>query len=411
MIKTPFDVKKIRQDFPILQQTIKGRPLVYLDNAATNQKPQCVIDAVSRFYETTNANIHRGLHTLSEQATDAFEQVRVQCQHFINAKDPQEIIFTRGTTEAINLVANSYGATHLQPGDEILITAMEHHANIVPWQMICERTGAHLKVAPITEDGALDMAGFDACLSPRTKIVAFVHISNALGTCNPVQSLIHKAHAQGAIVLVDGAQATVHTAVDVQALDCDFYCFSGHKMLGPTGIGVLYGKAALLDAMPPYQGGGEMIERVTFEKTTYAPLPNKFEAGTMPIAQVVGLGAAMDYLHQVGLDNIAAYEHDLLAYANEKATAFPGLRIIGTAPHKTSILSFLLNKVHAHDVGTILNEEGIAVRAGHHCTMPLMDFFGIAATTRASFAFYNTPAEIDALFHALEKVYEVFGYE
>ena len=407
----PFDVHRIRQDFPILQQTIKGHPLVYLDNAATSQKPQCVIDAVSHFYKTTNANIHRGVHTLSEQATDAFEQVRTQCQRFVNAKHAEEIIFTRGTTEAINLVASSYGAAHLKPGDEILITAMEHHANIVPWQMLCERTGALLKVAPITQEGALDMAAFDGCLSPRTKIVAFVHISNALGTCNPVETLIQKAHAQGAIVLVDGAQATVHAAVDVQALDCDFYCFSGHKMLGPTGIGVLYGKAALLDAMPPYQGGGEMIERVTFEKTTYAPLPNKFEAGTMPIAQAVGLGAAITYLQSIGLDNIAAYEDSLLMYANQKALDFPGLRIIGTAPHKTSILSFLLDKVHAHDVGTILNEQGIAVRTGHHCTMPLMDFFGVAATTRASFAFYNTREEVDAFFYGLEKVYKVFGYE
>ena len=409
MIKAPFDVQRIRKDFPILQQLIKGRPLVYLDNAATSQKPQKVIDAVSHFYENTNANIHRGLHTLSEQATDAFEQVRIQCQYFINAKNSKEIIFTRGTTEAINLVANSYGATYLKPGDEVLITAMEHHANIVPWQMICERTGAVLKVAPMTDSGALDMAEFDACLSPRVKILAFVHISNALGTCNPVKTLIDKAHAQGAVVLVDGAQATAHTTIDVQALDCDFYCFSGHKMLGPTGIGVLYGKAALLDAMPPYQGGGEMIEQVTFKKSTYAPLPNKFEAGTMPIAQVVGLGAAIDYLQQIGLKNIAAYEEDLLAYANQKAAAFPGLRIIGTAPQKASILSFLLDTVHAHDVGTILNEQGIAVRTGHHCAMPVMDFFGIAATTRASFAFYNTQEEVDTLFQGLEKIYEVFG--
>ncbi|MHA7841606.1 MAG: SufS family cysteine desulfurase [Gammaproteobacteria bacterium] len=411
MKQPSFDIQHIRQDFPILQHTIKGRPLVYLDNAATSQKPQCVIDAESHFYAWTNANIHRGVHTLSEQATDAFEKVRTQCQHFINATWAEEIIFTRGTTEAINLVANSYGGAHLKPGDEILITAMEHHANIVPWQMIAERTGARLKVAPITNDGALDITGFEACLTSRTKIVAFVHISNSLGTCNPIKILIEKAHAQGAVVLVDGAQATTHVPIDVQALDCDFYCFSGHKMLGPTGIGVLYGKAALLNAMPPYQGGGEMIERVTFEKTTYAPLPNKFEAGTMPIAQVVGLGAAITYLQQIGLDNIAAYENSLLTYANEKATAFPGLRIIGNAPEKASILSFLLTKIHAHDIGTILNEQGVAVRTGHHCTMPVMDFFGVAATTRASFAFYNTKEEVDALFRALEKVYEVFNYE
>lgn len=407
-----FNVTQIRQDFPILHQVINDKPLVYLDNAATSQKPQCVIDAISSFSQTINANIHRGLHTLSERATEAFEQVRLKCQDFIKAPQAKEIIFTRGTTEAINLVAHSYGLTHLTPGDEVLISTMEHHANIVPWQMVCEKTGAQLKVAPITPEGILDETAFEKLLSSRrVKIVALVHVSNTLGTHNPVAHLVKMAHAYGAVVLIDGAQATMHTPIDVTALDCDFYCFSGHKMVGPTGIGVLYGKAQHLETMPPYQGGGEMIEQVTFEKTTYAPLPNKFEAGTMPIAQVIGLGAAIDYLKKIGLTNISAYEQTLLAYANERAAAFPDLRIIGTAPHKASILSFLLKKVHAHDVGTILNEQGIAVRTGHHCTMPLMKFFNIAATTRASFAFYNTKAEIDALFHGLTKIYEVFGYE
>lgn len=405
---TRFDVTRLRGDFPILERRVYGKPLVYLDNAATSQKPRCVIDAEARYYTETNANVHRGIHRLSQEATDAYEGARDRVQRFINAARREEIVFVRGTTEAINLVAASFGQ-HIKHGDEILVTGMEHHSNIVPWQLLCERSGAVLRVASINDAGELNMESFERRLGPHTKLVALTHVSNALGTINPVRELIAQARAHGAAVLVDGAQAAPHLAVDVQGLDCDFYVFSGHKLYGPTGIGILYGKAALLESMPPWQGGGDMIRQVSFAKSTWNDLPYKFEAGTPNIAGAIGLGAAIEYVSGIGLDAIAAHEHALLARATALAADVPGLRLIGTARDKAGILSFVLDDVHAHDVGTILDREGVAVRTGHHCAMPVMERFGVPATVRASFALYNTVAEVDALFAALDKVREVFG--
>lgn len=402
-----FDVEKVRQDFPALHQEVRGKPLAYLDNGASAQKPKVVIDTISQLYAHDYANVHRGVHALAERSTKAFEATREKVRQFINARTTREIIFVRGTTEAINLVAQSYARNNLHKDDEIIITHMEHHSNIVPWQLVCEQTGALLRVVPINDSGELILEEFEKLLGPRTKLVALVHVSNALGTINPVRQIIELAHAQNVPVLLDSAQAVPHLKVDVQQLDCDFYAFSGHKMYGPSGIGVLYGKEALLDAMPPYHGGGEMIKYVTFEKTEYNELPHKFEAGTPNIAGTIGLGAAIDYLTGLDFDAIAVHEHDLLDYATKAASEVPGLRIIGTAPEKASILSFLLEGVHAHDIGTILDHEGIAVRAGHHCTMPLMRRFGVAATTRASFGLYNTREEVDALIAGIHKVKEV----
>ncbi|MEJ2343939.1 MAG: cysteine desulfurase [Gammaproteobacteria bacterium] len=405
-----FDVGAVRRDFPVLHQRVHDRGLVYLDNAASAHKPRQVIDAVSRFYENDYSNVHRGVHALSERATRAYEDARDRVRGFVNAADRREIIFVRGTTEAINLVASSYGQSELRSGDEILITAIEHHANIVPWQLLCQRTGATLRVAPVDDRGALDMDAFGELLGPRTRLVAVTHVSNALGTVLPVAEIIELAHAAGARVLVDGAQSAPHFPVDVQALDCDFFAFSGHKMYGPTGIGVLYGKAELLSAMPPYQGGGEMIRQVSFEKTTYADIPYRFEAGTPHIAGAVGLAAAIDYLEDIGLDAIDRHEAELLRYATGQLTQIDGLRIVGTAPEKAGIISFVLNGIHAHDIGTILDRQGVAVRVGHHCAMPAMRRFGVPATARAAFALYNTRAEVDALVAAIEKVKEVFGH-
>jgi cysteine desulfurase/selenocysteine lyase len=404
-----FPVEKIRADFPILAEKIRNKPLVYLDNAATCQKPQAVIDSIVKCYSHDYANIHRGVHTLSVRATDQFESARTKVKTFINANSDKEIIFVRGATEAINLVAQSYGTSHLQTGDEILITAMEHHANIVPWQMLCQQTGAVLKVAPMNQQGELIISEFENLLTDNTKLVAITQMSNALGTINPVKDLIAKAHAKNIPVLVDGAQAIPHIAIDVQDLDCDFYVFSAHKLYAPAGVGVLYGKQALLEAMPPYQGGGDMIRTVTFEKSTYAGLPHKFEAGTPAIADVIGLGAAIDYLTAIGMDNIAAYEHELLTYATEQAQQIKGLRIIGEAAHKGAILSFALDKIHPHDIGTMLDSLGIAIRAGHHCAMPVMDFYHVPATARASFAMYNTKAEIDVLMKGIRDLIAMFG--
>lgn len=401
-------IEKIRSDFPILNNLIHGLPLVYLDNAATTHKPKSVIQAIDHYYCAQNSNVHRGAHTLSEQATAAYEGARIKCQQFIHAVKPEEIIFCRGTTEAINLVASSYGRAYLKAGDEILITGLEHHANIVPWQLIIEQTGAVLKVAPIDETGAVIYDAFKDLLNEKTKIVAINHVSNALGTINPIKEMIDLAHTYNAVVLVDGAQALPHMKVDVQALNCDFYAASGHKMFGPTGIGFLYGKAALLDKMPPYQGGGDMIRHVTFEKSTYAPIPYKFEAGTPNIADAIGLGAAIDYLNTLDREALRTYENELLNYATEQAKSVKGLRLIGTAQHKASILSFVLDGVHPHDIGTILDSQGIAIRTGHHCAMPVMKFFNVPATARASFAFYNTKEEIDTLFKGLIKVQEIF---
>ncbi|TAN51302.1 MAG: cysteine desulfurase [Methylococcaceae bacterium] len=404
-----YDVQALRRDFPLLHQSVHGKPLVYLDNAATAQKPQAVIDAIEHYYRQDNANIHRGVHTLSQRATDAYENARATVRRFLNAAGDKEIIFVRGATEAINLVAQSFGRTRLQAGDEVLITAMEHHANIVPWQMLREQLGIVLKVAPMNDAGELLMDEFAALIGPRTRLLAVTHMSNALGTINPVKRMVDLAHAQGVPVLLDGAQAVPHIPVDVQALDCDFYVFSGHKLYGPTGIGVLYGKQALLESMPPYQGGGDMIRRVTFDKTEYAGLPFKFEAGTPHIAGAIGLGAAIEYIASIGLTAIADHEHALLAYATEQALTIPGLRLIGTAAEKGGILSFVLERIHPHDVGTILDHCGIAVRAGHHCAMPVMDFFGVPATTRASFALYNTFEEVDVLMEGIREVVKVFG--
>ena len=404
-----FEADSIREDFPILKQLVYGKPLVYLDNAATSQKPTAVIDAMTHYYSTDNSNIHRGVHLLSERATQQYEEARVKAQHFINAAAPKEIIFTRGTTEAINLVAGSYGRANVVSGDEVLISAMEHHSNIVPWQILCEEKGARLRVAPINDDGELILEEFPKLLTERTKIVSLAHVSNALGTINPIRAIVEIAHRHNIPVMIDGAQAAPHMKLDVQELNCDFYAFSGHKVFGPTGIGVLYGKASLLDAMPPYQGGGDMIASVTFEKTTYNTLPYKFEAGTPNIAGTIGLGAAIDYVNQIGVERIARYEQELLDYGTDALSQIPGLRLIGTAKDKAGVLSFVLEGVHPHDVGTILDREGIAIRTGHHCAMPVMDRFGIPATARASLAFYNTKEEIDALVAGIHKVKEVFG--
>ncbi|WP_019864178.1 cysteine desulfurase [Methylovulum miyakonense] len=406
---TNFPVQQIRADFPILAEKIRNKPLVYLDNAASCQKPNAVIDAISNFYRHDYANIHRGVHTLSVRATDKFEAAREKVKTFINAASSKEIIFVRGATEAVNLVAQTYGKANIQAGDEIIITAMEHHSNIVPWQMLCEQTGAVLKVAPMNVQGELLYPEFEALLNDKTRLVAVVHMSNALGTINPVKKMIDLAHSKGIPVMLDGAQAIPHMAVDVQALDCDFYVFSGHKLYGPSGIGVLYGKQALLEAMPPYQGGGDMIRTVTFEKSTYAGLPHKFEAGTPNIADVVGLGAAIDYLNNFGMDAIADYEAELLAYATEQAEQIKGLTIIGTAAEKGGILSFTLDHIHPHDIGTMLDSLGIAIRAGHHCAMPVMDFYGVPATARASFAMYNTMEEVDVLMGGIKGLIEAFG--
>ncbi|MFK5948448.1 MAG: cysteine desulfurase [Methylococcales bacterium] len=406
---TIFPIEKIRADFPILKEKIRNKPLVYLDNAATCQKPQVVIDSISHLYMHEYANVHRGVHTLSIKSTDRYEGAREKVKDFINASSTKEIIFVRGATEAINLIASTFAKENIKQGDEILITAMEHHSNIVPWQMFCEQTGAILKVAPINLQGELIYKEFEKLISDKTKLVSVVHMSNALGTINPVKKIIAAAKAKNIPVLLDGAQAIPHMTVDVQELDCDFYVFSGHKLYAPSGIGVLYGKQALLEAMPPYQGGGDMIRKVTFEETEYNALPYKFEAGTPSIADVVGLGAAIDYLTEIGMDNIAAYEAELLEYATEKASKIEGLRIIGEAQDKGAILSFVLDKIHPHDIGTMLDSLGIAVRAGHHCAMPVMDFFEVPATARASFAMYNTKAEIDVLIDGIEQLIEVFG--
>ncbi len=405
----PCDTEAIRSDFPILHQEIYGKPLVYLDNAATTQKPHCVIDAVRHYYEKDNANIHRGVHTLSERATADYEAARETIRLFFNARSKKEVIFTRGTTESINLVASSWGDTNVGKGDEILITHMEHHSNIVPWQMLCERVEATLKVVPMNEAGEMDMHAFETLLSERTKLVGVVHMSNALGTINPIRTIIKQAHAVGARVLVDGAQAAAHVAVDVQALDVDFYATSAHKMYGPTGVGVLIAKETVLDAMPPYQGGGDMILTVTFEKTQYNDLPHKFEAGTPNIAGVIGFAKAIEYINAIGLDAIAEREKVLLDYATQKAVAFDGLRQIGTAKDKACVLSFVMDGVHPHDLGTILDREGVAIRAGHHCAMPVMQFYKVPATARASFSIYNTEAEVDALFIALIKARDLFA--
>ena len=404
-----FPIEAIRKDFPILQQNIHGKPLVYLDNAATTQKPLSVITAVDDYYRHYNSNIHRGVHTLSEKATAEYEGARGKIKDFINASSTMEIIFVRGATEAINLVAQSYGRSTLKAGDEIIISEMEHHSNIVPWQLLCEQTGAVLRIIPINNDGELVMGEYEKLLNSKTKIVSIVHISNALGTINPVKKIIDMAHEHDAVVLVDGAQAVAHTTVDVQALDCDFYVFSGHKLFSPTGTGVLYGKQELLDRMPPYQGGGDMIKMVTLEKTLFNKLPYKFEAGTPHIAGVIGMGIAIDYVTKTGLKNISVWESDLIQYAHVESAKIDGLRLIGTAKEKTSILSFTLGKIHPHDIGTILDHEGIAIRAGHHCAMPVMEHFKIPATARASFSFYNTREEVDRLVQGINKCLEIFG--
>jgi cysteine desulfurase/selenocysteine lyase len=396
-----------RHHFPVLRQVVNGKPLVYLDNAATSQKPQVVIDAMMRYYEEENSNIHRGVHTLSERATTAYEKVRAKVAGFLNAASPREIIFVRGTTEAINLVAHSFSRRGILRGDEVLISGMEHHSNIVPWQMVCEEKGAHLRVIPITDRGELVLEDLDELLTDRTKILAVTHVSNALGTINPIKAIVARAHRRGIPVLVDGAQAVPHMPVDVQDLDADFYAFSAHKMFGPTGVGVLYGKAALLEDLPPYQGGGDMIRSVTFEKTTYAEIPHKFEAGTPNIGGGIGLGAAIDYLQKLDMAAVAAHEHDLLQYATEQVSRISGLTIIGTARDKAGVLAFVMEGIHPHDIGTILDSEGIAIRTGHHCAQPVMARFGVPATARASFAFYNTKEEIDALVKGLARVKEV----
>ena len=402
------EMKALAADFPILKRQVRGRRLVYLDNAATTQKPVSVIEAVDRYYRESNANIHRGVHWLSQHSTDLYEESRERVRTLLNAARSEEIVFTRGTTEAINLVAGSWGRANLKPGDEVLLTTMEHHSNIVPWQLVCEQTGAVLRVAPIHDDGSLDVDGFAALLGPRTRLVGVAHVSNALGTVNPVARLVEMAHAVGALALVDGAQSVAHTAVDVQALGCDFYAFSGHKIYGPTGIGALYGRHELLQAMPPWQGGGDMIRTVSFEGSTWADTPQRFEAGTPNIAGVVGLGAAIDYVLAAGFERIAAHEHALLAYGTEVLETIPGLRLIGTAPGKAGILSFMIDGIHPHDLGTILDTEGVAIRAGHHCTMPLMQRFGIPGTARASLALYNDESDIDALAAAIRRAQDLF---
>jgi len=404
-----FDVERIRQDFPILGLTVAGKPLVYLDNAASSQMPQQVIDRLVHYQTHEHANIHRAVHYLSETATAAYEAARVTLQRFINAPEAREVIFTSGTTDSINLVAQSWGRQNIKAGDEIILTVLEHHSNIVPWQMLAQEKGATIRVVPMNDAGELLLDQYEALFNDRTRLVSVGHVSNALGSVNPVKQMIAFAHTHGVPVLVDGAQAAPHMAVDVQDLDCDFYVFSGHKVCGPTGIGILYGRAALLEAMPPYKGGGDMIHTVTFEKTTYAPIPNKFEAGTPPIAAAIGLGAAVSYLSGIGMEAIAAHEHTLLNYATEQMAVMPGVRLLGTARKKAAVLSFMLQGIHPHDVGTLLNEEGVAVRTGHHCTQPLMVRLGVAATSRASFAFYNTRADVDALVAGIRAVQKVFA--
>jgi len=404
-----FDVARVRADFPILHQEVRGRPLVYLDSAATTQKPQAVIDALVRYYTHDNANVHRGVHALSERSTAAYEGARERIRRFINARDTKEIIFVRGCTEAVNLVAQTFGRSKVGPGDEVLITAMEHHSNIVPWQMLCDKVGATLKMVPVDERGDLRLEQLDALLTERTRILAVTHVSNALGTVNPVKEIVKRAHAKGVPVLLDGAQALQHFRVDVQDLDCDFYALSGHKAFGPTGIGVLYGKASVLESMPPWQGGGDMILTVTMEKTVYNRLPYRFEAGTPDISGAVGLAAALDYIDSVGLDAIAAHDRDLLEYGAQALETIPGLKLLGRGRERSGVLSFIMEDVHAHDVGTILDREGVAIRAGHHCAQPLLSCFGVAATVRASLAMYNTREDIDALVRGLHKVREVFA--
>ncbi|MBI4197067.1 MAG: cysteine desulfurase [Deltaproteobacteria bacterium] len=403
-----FDGEKIRRDFPILTQKINGKPLVYLDSAATSQKPKMVLEAIRHYYEADNANIHRGVHTLSERATRAFEEARNKVQKFVGAKEGREIIFVRGTTEGINLVASTFGRTRIQAGDEILISTLEHHSNIVPWQILCQEKGARLRVIPINDCGELLMEEYQKLLTPKTKLVAITHISNALGTITPIHEIIRLAHERKIPVLVDGAQAVPHTKVDVREMDCDFYVFSGHKMYGPTGIGVLYGKAELLESMPPYQGGGDMISAVTFEETTYNVLPYKFEAGTPDISGVIGLGKAIDYLEEIGIAPIAKHESELLQYATEALSSLEGIRLIGTAKKKACVLSFVMEGIHPHDIGTILDREGIAIRTGHHCAMPLMERLGVPATARVSFGLYNRREEVDRLLEGLKKVKEIF---
>ncbi len=404
-----FDVQRIREDFPVLRQTVNGKPLVYLDNAASSQVPQVVIDRGSIYLEDEHSNIHRGVHYLSQKATTAYEGAREKVKRFINARESRECIFVRGATEGINLVMHGYGRKFIGAGDEIIISAMEHHANIVPWQMLCEEKGARLRVIPMNDAGELLADEYDALLNERTRLVAVTHVSNALGTVNPIKRMIDQAHKYGVPVLIDGAQSAPHMLVDVQDLDCDFYAFSGHKMFAPTGSGVVYGKASVLETMNPFQGGGDMIKSVTFEKTIYADLPNKFEAGTPAIASQIGLGAAIDYLNSINRKQAAAYEHELLRYATEKLSAIEGVRIIGTAREKLSVLSFVIDDIHPHDIGTILDQEGIAVRAGHHCAQPVMQRFNVPATARASFAFYNTKEEVDVLARTIERVVEIFS--
>jgi len=404
-----FDVARVRADFPILRRSVRGRPLVYLDNAATTQKPQVVIDALTRYYTEINANVHRGVHELSEVASEAYEGARLKIASFINAPDGRSIVFTRNATESINLVAHAFGRSRVGAGDEVLISAMEHHSNIVPWQLLCEERGARLRVAPINDRGELLLDQFEALLNDRTRLVSIAHMSNALGTINPVEDIVRLAHARGIPVLLDGSQAAYHMPVDVQALDCDFYVATGHKLYGPTGIGFLYGKADLLESLPPFMGGGDMISSVTFEKSTWNTLPHKFEAGTPDISGAIVLGVAIDYIQSVGLTEIAAHEQELLAYGTDALTSVRGLRLIGTARRKASILSFVLDGVHPHDIGTIVDREGVAVRTGHHCAQPVMDRFGVPATARASLAMYNTREEIDTLVRALERVRAVFG--
>lgn len=407
--ETSFDVETIRKDFPILHSLMHGKPLVYLDNAATTQKPLAVLNSINTYYREQNANIHRGVHHLSELATFEYEKARGKIKNFLNAAESKEIIFTRGTTDGINLVAHSYGRKNLRAGDEVIISAMEHHSNIVPWQMVCEETGAKLRVIPMTDDGELIIEEFEKMLSPKTKFVSVVYVSNSLGTVNPVKRIIELAHHHGASVLIDGAQAVAHTKVNVRELDCDFFVFSGHKLFGPTGVGALYGKKISLESMHPYQGGGDMIRSVTFEKTTFNDLPYKFEAGTPHISGGIGLGAAIDYLQKIGMDSIGDYEQELLEYGTAVLQSVSGLKLIGTAKDKASVLSFVLENIHPHDIGTILDREGIAIRTGHHCTQPVMQRFGIPATARASLAFYNTKEEIDLLVKGIEKVKGIFG--
>lgn len=405
----PLDIAKIRRDFPVLDQAVHGKKLVYLDNGATSQKPRVVIDAITRYYQHDNANIHRGVHALSMRATDAHDAAREEVRRFLNAAETREIIFVRGATEAVNLVAETYGRANVGAGDEVLISAMEHHSNIVPWQILCAEKGARLRVAPINDAGELIVEEFEKLLGPRTRIVAVAHVSNALGTVNPLRKIIKLAHDREVPVLVDGAQAAPHLPIDVQALDCDFYVFSGHKVYGPTGIGVLYGKSELLEEMPPYQGGGDMIRSVSFEKTTYNVLPYKFEAGTPDIAGAIGLGAALDYVMNLGMDRVAAHEHDLLEYGTAQLSAVKGVRLIGTARERAGVISFVVDGVHPHDLGTILDREGIAIRTGHHCAQPVMERFGVPATARASFGVYNTREEIDALASGISRAHEVMG--